>query len=98
MGENGGVSSSEVSIRRAPKIAVFLILGAVVGLLVTLILTSLFPSDPAVGFFASFAYFCLYGIPAGVVLGALVALGLDAISSRRARMVTVERDEIRDEA
>ena len=97
VGENGGVSSSEVSIRRAPKIAVFLILGGVVGLFVTLILTSLFPSDPAVGFFASFAYFCLYGIPAGVALGALLALVLDAISSRRARMVTVERDEITDE-
>lgn len=91
------MSSSEVSIRRAPKIAVFLILGAVVGLLVTLILTSLFPSDPAVGFVASFAYFCLYGIPAGVALGALVALVLDVISSRLARMVTVERDEITDE-
>jgi hypothetical protein len=95
--ENVGVSSSEVSIRRAPKIAVFLILGAVLGFFVTLILTSLFPPDPAVGFFASFAYFCLYGIPAGVVLGALVALMLDVISSRRARMVTVERDEITDE-
>ena len=91
------MSRSEVSIRRAPKIAVFLILGAVVGLLVTLILTSLFPSDPAVGFFASFAYFCLYGIPAGVALGALVALVLDVVSSRRARTVTVERDEITGE-
>ena len=91
------MSSSEVSIRRAPKIAVFLILGAAVGLLVTLILTSLFPSDPAVGFVASFAYFCLYGIPAGVVLGALVALVLDAIATRRARTVTAERDEITDE-
>ena len=94
MGENERVSSSEVSIRRAPKIGVFLILGAMVGLLGTLILTSLFKPDPAVGFFASFAYFCLYGIPAGVVLGALVALVLDLISTRRARMVTVERDEI----
>ena len=95
--ENGRVSSSDVSIRRAPKIGVFLILGAVVGLLVTLVLTSLFPPDPAVGFFASFAYFCLYGIPAGVALGALVALVLDLISSRRARTVTVEHDEITGE-
>jgi hypothetical protein len=88
------MSSSDVSIRRAPKIGVFLILGAIVGMVVTLVLTSLFPADPAVGFFASFAYFCLYGIPAGVALGALVALVLDLISSRRARTVTVEHDEI----
>jgi len=68
-----------------------------VGLLATLILTSLFKPDPAVGFFASFAYFCLYGIPAGVALGALVAIALDQISTRRSRTVTVEHDEITGE-
>jgi len=92
------VSESEVSIRRAPRIGVFLVLGAVLGALVTLILTSLFPADPSVGFLASFAYFCLYGIPAGVLLGGLVALVLDRISIRRARTVTVARDEITDPA
>jgi hypothetical protein len=88
------VSESEVSIRRAPRIGVFLVLGAVLGALVTLILTSLFPADPSVGFLASFAYFCLYGIPAGVLLGGLVALVLDRISIGRSRTVTVVRDEI----
>ncbi|MGB3908922.1 MAG: potassium transporter Trk [Pseudolysinimonas sp.] len=90
------MSESEVSIRRAPRIGVFLIFGAMVGALVTLILTSLFEPDPAVGFVASFAYFSLYGIPAGVVLGGLVALILDRVSTRRARTVTVARDEITD--
>lgn len=96
MRENGRVSSSEVKIRRAPKFGVFLVLGALVGFLVTLILTSQFPADPAVGFIASFAYFCLYGIPAGAALGALVAMVLDVISTRRARTVTVERDDVTD--
>lgn len=91
------MSSSEVTIRRAPKIGVFLIVGALLGLLATLILTSLFEPDPAVGFLASFAYFCIFGIPAGVVLGAVVALVFDVVSTRRARTVTVERDEITDE-
>jgi hypothetical protein len=90
------VSESEVSIRRAPKVGVFLAFGAMLGALVTLVLTSLFPPDPAVGFLASFAYFCLYGIPAGVALGALVALVLDVVSTRRARTVTVARDEVTD--
>ncbi|MEO8529542.1 MAG: hypothetical protein ABI435_10740 [Pseudolysinimonas sp.] len=89
--------SSEVRIRRAPKIGVFLVLGAVVGMLGTLIATSMFPSDPAVGFLASFLYFCLYGIPAGVVLGAVIGIVLDVIATRRARTVTVAIDEIRDE-
>jgi len=88
------VSESEVSIRRAPKIGVFLVIGALVGAIVTLILTSLFEPDPAVGFAASYAYFCLFGIPAGVVLAAVLALILDAVSKRRARTVTAVRDEI----
>jgi MFS family permease len=88
------VSESEVSIRRAPRIGVFLVFGAMLGLLVTLILTSLFEPDENVGFAASFAYFCLYGIPAGVALGAGVALLLDWRSKRRTRVVTVAHDEI----
>jgi hypothetical protein len=88
------VSESEVSIRRAPKVGVFLIFGAMLGALVTLVLTSLFPPDPAVGFVASYAYFCLYGIPAGVVLGGIVALVLDVVATRRARTVTVAHDEV----
>lgn len=88
------MSESEVSIRRAPRIGVFLVVGAVVGLLATLVLTSLFRPDPNVGFAASFAYFCLYGIPAGVVLFAIPALILDWRSRRRTRTVTVARDEI----
>ncbi|WP_309711114.1 potassium transporter Trk [Pseudolysinimonas sp.] len=90
------MSESEVSIRRAPRIGVFLIFGAMLGALVTLILTSLFEPDPAVGFLASFAYFCLFGIPAGVALGGVVALALDIVSTRRARTVTVARDDVSD--
>lgn len=94
--DNGVVSESEVTIRRAPRIGVFLVLGAVLGALGTLVATSLFPADPNVGFLASYAYFCLYGIPAGLVLGGLVALVLDAISKRRTRTVTVARDDVVD--
>lgn len=90
------MSESEVNIRRAPRIGVFLIFGAMLGAIVTLILTSLFEPDPAVGFLATFAYFCLYGIPAGLALGGLVALVLDRVSTRRARTVTVARDEVSD--
>lgn len=88
------MSESEVSIRRAPRIGVFLVVGAVFGLLATLVLTSLFEADRNVGFAATFAYFCLYGIPAGVVLFAIPALLLDWRSRRRSRTVTVAREEI----
>lgn len=85
---------SEVRIRRAPKLPVFLILGGALGAIATLILTSLYPADPAVGFAATFGYFLLYGVPAGLVLGAVVGLVLDAISRRRARTVVAEREQV----
>ncbi len=88
---------SEVRIRRAPKLGIFLLLGAVVGALVTLILTSLFPADPAIGFAASFGYFLLFGAPAGAVLGAVIGLIIDRVSVARARTVTVEREVVGDE-
>lgn len=89
--------TTEVRIRRAPKLPVFLILGGALGALATLILTSLFPADPAVGFAASFGYFLLFGVPVGVLVGALVGLALDAVSRRRARTVTAEHEVHEDE-
>lgn len=76
---------NEVRIRRAPKIPTFLILGGGIGAIATFILTALFPVDPKVGFGALFGYFALYGVTAGVLLGAIVAIILDRRSIKRAR-------------
>lgn len=76
-----------VTIRRAPKFSAFVVVGALVGFLATLVLTSLFPADPEVGFTASLGYFSLYGISIGAVVGAVIALALDRRSSRRATEV-----------
>jgi hypothetical protein len=87
-------AEAEVSVRRAPKVPVFLVLGALFGFFVTLVLVSLFPTDPTIGFPATFGYFLLYGVPAGVVLGALLALVLDRVSVRRAKNITVEHTTV----
>ena len=87
---------TEVRIRRAPKLGVFLLIGTLVGALVTLVLTSLFPADPHIGFAASFGYFLLFGAPAGAVLGALVGLIIDRVSIARARTITVEHEVAED--
>lgn len=84
----GTTTEREVMVRRVPKYPRFLILGAGLGAVVTFILTASFPTDPDVGFGPLFGYFLIYGIPAGAVLGALVALVLDRAASRRARQVT----------
>ena len=83
-------TTDEMTVRRAPKISAFIFVGAALGVIVTLVLTSLFPVDPAVGFGALFAYFALYGITGGVILGAVVGIIVDRVSSRRAKTVTVE--------
>ncbi len=87
---------AEVRIRRAPKLGVFVLIGAVAGALVTLVLTSLFPADPNVGFAASFGYFLLFGAPAGAALGALAGIVIDRVSLARARTVTVEHEVVAD--
>lgn len=87
-----GVTEERASIRRAPKVPVFMLLGAMLGVVSALVLTSVFEVDPLVGFAATFGYLCIYLIPAGLVLGALVALAFDARSRRRAREVTVAHD------
>ena len=86
--------TDQVKIRRAPKFGAFLAVGAVAGFIATLILTSLFPTDPSVGLPATVAYFSIYGVSAGVVLGAVVALILDRISSKRAKSISVEHEEV----
>ena len=88
----------EVRVRRAPKVPAFLIVGGGLGAIVTYILTSLYPADPLIGFGALFAYFALFGIPAGVVLGASIALILDVIASRRAKVTVMQREAVTDDA
>lgn len=84
----------EATMRRAPKLGAFLVVGAGLGAFVTLILTSLFPADPNVGFAASYAYFLIYGIPAGLAIGAVLGLAFDRRSRRRARTVMVEHRRV----
>lgn len=89
--------TEQATVRRAPKIPAFMIVGGGLGAIATFILTALFPADPAIGFGATFGYFALFGIPAGVVLGAVLALILDRISTRRAMTVDVAVERV-DEA
>lgn len=100
MHQNGRVSTplnptprrAQVQVRRAPKISAFLVVGGLFGFLATLVVTSLFPADPLVGFVALLGYFSLFGITAGVLLGAIVGISLDRRSRRRARTVDAERE------
>lgn len=87
----------QVTVRRAPKFPAFIIVGGGIGAIVTFVLTSLYPVDPNVGFGALFAYFALFGVTAGVVLGALLAIILDRRATKRAKTATIERETFSEE-
>ena len=55
-----------------------------------------FPADPKIGLVATVAYFSLFGISAGVAIGALIAIVLDRRSHRRTRPVQVEHADVGD--
>lgn len=85
---------TDVRVRRAPKFGAFMVVGGGVGLIATLIATSLFPVDPSVGFAALAAYFSLFGVSAGVAIGALLALLFDRRSRKKSRVVAAEREVV----
>ena len=86
----------EVTARRAPKYSAFIVVGALVGFLATAIVTMQFPADPKIGLVATLAYFSLFGVSAGVALGALIAIILDRRSFTRSRPVQVEHADVGD--
>jgi len=83
----------EMLVRRAPRLAPFVLLGIAVGLIGTLLATSFFPADPSVGFAVLAGYFSLYGVTAGLVLGILVWLVLDRRSKREEKSARARRDD-----
>ena len=88
------VVETEVTVRRIPRYSRFLVIGAGLGAVATFILTASFPSDPAVGFGALFGYFLIFGVPTGAVIGAIVAIVLDAGLKRRARTAMAEHTTV----
>lgn len=99
-------SVETVTVRRAPKMLVFLVLGAALGVLAALILTYGFgvvdaqgnePSTvSAVTFTKSeiFGFLVLVCGVAGVALGGIVALILDRTVGRRTKRVQVDRETV----
>lgn len=93
MAEPDEPQEEEMLVRRAPKLAPFVLLGIAVGLIGTLLATSFFPADPSVGFAVLAGYFSLYGVTAGLVLGILVWLVLDRRSKREEKSARARRDD-----
>ena len=91
-----------VRVRRAPKISVFLILGAALGVLVAMILTFSFngtaDASPNTGVQYSqgqvFGFLVLVCAPIGLALGGIVALIFDRRSRRHTHEVAVDHASV----
>lgn len=91
-----------VRVRRAPKISVFLLVGAAVGVLVAMVLTFAFDGSaeqsPNTGLVYSqgqvFGFLLLVCIPVGLALAGFAALWFDRRSSKHTREVTVDHESV----
>ncbi|MEV8267454.1 potassium transporter Trk [Microbacterium sp. NPDC076911] len=95
-----------VRVRRAPKMSVFLLLGAALGVFVAMILTFAFDgsdqASPNTGFVYSqmqvFGFVTLICVPIGIALFGFIAVMLDRRASRHARDVVVDHETVRGES
>lgn len=88
-------------VRRSPRYAVFLVLGAALGVLTAMILTFAFfderkqAANGAVYTAGQvFGFLALVGIAAGLLVGGLVAILLDRTVGRRTRTVVVDHEAV----
>ncbi|KQS16197.1 hypothetical protein [Frigoribacterium sp. Leaf186] len=88
------VERDEVTVRRAPKVPVFLIMGAALGVVVSLVVTSLFPFDSGEGVAQTYGYISLWGLTIGGTVGCVVAIVAERVTSRGAKRVQVERERL----
>jgi uncharacterized metal-binding protein len=80
-----------VRVRRSPKVAVFLVLGVLAGVVAAVLFTLLTPQDGQYPTSQVLGFTVLLLAPIGAVLGGLVAVVLDVMSTRRARVLEAER-------
>jgi hypothetical protein len=80
----------QVRVRRSPKVGVFLLLGAIVGVAVAIVFVSVSPQDAEIPTAQAVGFLAVLLAPVGGLVGGLVALLLDRRSERRARTVDAE--------
>ncbi|WP_336644956.1 potassium transporter Trk [Microbacterium sp. USHLN186] len=93
-------STVEATVRPVPRYGVFMVAGAVLGILVAGILTLFGSYEPSTALGVVyppgqvFGFALLWTAPVGVALGGLLALVLDRVARKHTRMVRVERERV----
>ncbi|WP_353826410.1 hypothetical protein [Agromyces sp. SYSU T0242] len=86
------VSSDAVTVRRTPRYGSFLLLGAVVGVIVALVLTFVFPENPEFDRSQVFGFLLLWCGAGGLALGGAAALVIDRVLARRRGTAVAEHE------
>lgn len=81
----------QVRVRRSPKITVFLLIGAVAGALVAIVAVNVTPPDPTTPMIQAIGFLVLLFAPVGALVAGAIALVLDRVSDRGAKLVSAER-------
>ncbi|MBW4041301.1 MAG: hypothetical protein HIU86_04120 [Acidobacteria bacterium] len=81
----------QVRVRRSPKIAVFLLVGAVVGALAAVVAVNVTPADATIPQPQAIGFLILLLAPAGAVVAGAIALLIDRGAERRSKVVEAER-------
>ncbi|WP_308466348.1 hypothetical protein [Rathayibacter soli] len=92
------ITPERVRIKRTPRYGRFILVAVLVCAAAAFILTYSFPQGQGYDRTSVFGYMLLVAIAVGVVLGALVALLADRITSRRAATVVVDRIDVTERA
>ncbi|PYD02288.1 potassium transporter Trk [Microbacterium esteraromaticum] len=93
-------STVEATIRPVPRYGVFMVTGVVLGVIVAGILTLLGSYEPSAALGVVyppgqvFGFALLWTVPIGIALGGIVAVVLDRLARKHARVVTVEHERV----
>lgn len=88
------VTRETVTVRRSPRYLRFFFLGVILGVIVDLILLVIYPVPEGYSTIQIFGFVLLFTVPAGVVLGLVVALILDRTVGRRTRTAEAEHTRV----
>ncbi|WP_198410487.1 hypothetical protein [Mycetocola zhujimingii] len=83
-----------VQVRRSPRYANFMLLGALLGAIVAFVLTLAFPENPDFGRLQVFGFLLLIGVAVGVALFGLLAILLERLVGRKVHSVRADRVEV----
>jgi hypothetical protein len=96
MSETSSTESAKVTVQRSPRYLRFFFVGVSLGVIVALILTVAFPTDPQFSQTQVFGFLVIFTGAGGAVLGLVFALVVDRVYSRHVIETSAERTSVNE--